>query len=50
MCKWRCFDAIDTMNNLYANAGLRPKYLIADVDTYRKVPKTTSIQAIRSTT
>ena len=22
MCEWRCFDAIDTMNNLYA--GLRP--------------------------
>ena len=39
MCKWRCFDAIDTMNNLYANSGLRPKYLIADVDTYRKGPE-----------
>lgn len=39
MCKWRCFDAIDTMNNLYANTGLRPKYLIADVDTYRKGPE-----------
>ena len=36
MCAWRCFDAIDTMNNLYANSGIRPKYLIADVDTYRK--------------
>ena len=21
MCAWRCFDAIDTMNNLYANTG-----------------------------
>ena len=39
MCEWRCFDAIDTMNNLYANSGLRPKYLIADVDTYRKGPE-----------
>jgi len=39
MCSWRCFDAIDTMNNLYANSGLRPKYLIADVDTYRKGPE-----------
>lgn len=39
MCAWRCFDAIDTMNNLYANTGIRPKYLIADVDTYRKGPE-----------
>jgi hypothetical protein len=39
MCKWRCFDAIDTMNNMYANTGIRPKYLIADVDTYRKGPE-----------
>jgi len=27
------------MNNLYANSGLRPKYLIADIDTYRKGPE-----------
>lgn len=39
MCVWRCFDAIDTMNNMYANTGIRPKYLIADVDTYRKGPE-----------
>ena len=39
MCQWRCFDAIDTMNNLYASSGLKPKYLIADVDTYRKGPE-----------
>ncbi len=39
MCQWRCFDAIDKMNNLYAGSGLRPKYLIADVDTYRKGPE-----------
>jgi hypothetical protein len=39
MCQWRCFDAVDKMNNLYANTGLKPKYLIADVDTYRKGPE-----------
>ena len=39
LCDWRCFDALDTMNNLYASSGLRPKYLIADVDTYRKGPE-----------
>ncbi len=39
LCEWRCFDAIDTMNNLYANSALSPKYLIADVDTYRKGPE-----------
>ena len=39
LCEWRCFDAIDTMNNMYAGTGLRPKYLIADIDTYRKGPE-----------
>jgi hypothetical protein len=39
MCEWRCFDAVDTMNNLYTNSGLRPKYIIADIDTYRKGPE-----------
>ncbi|MBI3264594.1 MAG: hypothetical protein HYZ58_15820 [Acidobacteria bacterium] len=39
LCEWRCFDALDTMNNLFVNTGLRPKYLIADVDTYRKGPE-----------
>ena len=39
MCEWRCFDAADTMNNLYAGSGLRPKYVIADIDTYRKGPE-----------
>ena len=34
----RTFDAIDTMNNLYADTKLRPKVLIADVDTYQKWP------------
>src|SRR5207249_3860361 len=39
MCEWRCFDSTDTMNNLYTNSGLRPKYIIADIDTYRKGPE-----------
>jgi len=39
MCEWRCFDAVDTMNNLYANTGVRPKLIIADIDTYRKGPE-----------
>jgi len=39
LCDWRCFDAVDTMNNRYANAGLQPKYIIADIDTYRKGPE-----------
>jgi hypothetical protein len=39
LCDWRCFDSADTMNNLYATAGLRPKYIIADIDTYQKGPE-----------
>jgi hypothetical protein len=39
LCEWRCFDALDTMNNRIAGSGLRPKYLIADIDTYRKAPQ-----------
>jgi hypothetical protein len=39
LCEWRCFDATDTMNNLYAGSGLRPKYIIADIDTYQKGPE-----------
>jgi len=39
LCEWRCFDVTDTMNNLYAGSGLRPKYLIADIDTYQKSPE-----------
>jgi hypothetical protein len=39
MCEWRCFDAVDTMNNMYSNSGIRPKYIIADIDTYRKGPE-----------
>ncbi len=39
LCEWRCFDSTDTMNNLYAGSGLRPKYVIADIDTYQKGPE-----------
>ena len=39
MCEWRCFDAADTMNNRYVSAGLRPKSIIADIDTYQKGPE-----------
>jgi hypothetical protein len=39
LCEWRCFDSTDTMNNLYAQSGLRPKYIIADIDTYQKGPE-----------
>jgi hypothetical protein len=35
-CEWRCFDSIDTMNNKNVGSGLRPKYVIADIDTYEK--------------
>jgi hypothetical protein len=39
ICEWRCFDVTDTMNNMYANSGLKPKYIIADIDTYKKGPE-----------
>jgi hypothetical protein len=39
LCEWRCFDTTDTMNNMYTSAGLRPKYIIADIDTYQKAPE-----------
>jgi hypothetical protein len=39
MCEWRCFDAVDTMNNMNAGQGIGPKYVIADIDTYRKNPE-----------
>ena len=39
LCEWRCFDVTDTMNNMYAASGLKPKYIIADIDTYRKGPE-----------
>jgi hypothetical protein len=39
MTEWRSFDATDTMNNLNANTGLRPKYLLPDIDTYVQGPE-----------
>jgi hypothetical protein len=39
LCEWRCFDTVDTMNNIYAGTGLQPKYIIADIDTYKKGPE-----------
>ena len=38
LCEWRCFDAIDGLNNLYSDTGLRPKYIVSDADTYQKWP------------
>jgi hypothetical protein len=38
LAEWRTFDALDSMNNRYADSGLRPKLAIADVDTYQKWP------------
>jgi hypothetical protein len=39
MTEYRSFDASDTMNNLYANTGLKPKYLMPDIDTYVQGPE-----------
>ena len=39
MSEWRSFDATDTMNNLNTNSGLKPKYLIPDIDTYVQGPE-----------
>lgn len=38
LCEWRCFDAVDDLNNLHADSASRPKYVIADADTYQKWP------------
>jgi hypothetical protein len=38
LCEYRCFDAMDMLNNLYADSGLQPKYLVAGPDTYQKWP------------
>jgi hypothetical protein len=39
MCEQRCFEPVDTMNNMNAGQGIGPKYVIADIDTYRKSPE-----------
>lgn len=38
LCDWRCFGSLDDLNNSGVNSGLRPRVLIADVDTYQKGP------------
>ena len=38
LCGYRCFDAVDMLNNHFTGSGLLPKYLIADCDTYHKFP------------
>jgi hypothetical protein len=38
LCEYRCFDAIDMLNNHFADSGLQPKYLIVGEDTYMKHP------------
>lgn len=38
LCEYRCFDAVDMLNNHFAGTGLRPKYLVAGPDTYTKWP------------
>ena len=39
MSEWRSFDSTDTMNNLNANSGLKPKVLLPDIDTYIQGPE-----------
>jgi hypothetical protein len=39
MSEYRSFDSTDTMNNLNANTGLRPKVLLPDIDTYQQGPE-----------
>jgi len=39
MSEWRSFDSTDTMNNLNANSGLKPKILLPDIDTYIQGPE-----------
>ena len=39
MSEWRSFDSTDTMNNLNAGSGLKPKILLPDIDTYQQGPE-----------
>ena len=39
MSEYRSFDSSDTMNNLNANSGLKPKVLLPDIDTYVQGPE-----------
>jgi hypothetical protein len=38
LCEYRCFDLMDDMNNWRVGARARLKYLLGDVDTYKKRP------------
>jgi hypothetical protein len=39
MAQYRSFDAVDEMNNLNANTGLKPKVILPDIDTYQQGPE-----------
>ena len=39
MSQYRSFDAVDEMNNLNANTGLKPKLILPDIDTYQQGPE-----------
>jgi hypothetical protein len=39
MVQYRSFDAVDEMNNLNANMGLKPKLILPDIDTYQQGPE-----------
>ena len=39
MTQYRSFDAVDEMNNLNANSGLKPKQILPDIDTYQQGPE-----------
>ncbi len=39
MSEWRTFDAVDRMNNMYANTGLMTKGFLTDIDTYKQGPE-----------
>jgi hypothetical protein len=39
MVQYRSFDAVDEMNNLNANTGLKPKLILPDIDTYQQGPE-----------
>jgi hypothetical protein len=39
MSEWRSFEAVDVMNNMYANSGLLPKGFLTDIDTYKQGPE-----------
>ena len=39
MCEWRCFDVDRHDEQPLCRHGLRPKYIIADIDTYQKGPE-----------